>query len=157
MLCWIRMETISRTDRWKNEDVWQRVNPTSYITQIIKIRKASCIDHILHSNCLLKHVTEDKVEVMGRRGRKSKQLMDDLKERRRYSKLKGEALDRTVWRTCFGRDCGPVVRQTAEWWWRGTYAVHQVWQKHIHLCYKLAPIQDVMEENVTAGYGTIFR
>jgi hypothetical protein len=80
--------------------------------QATKIRKASWIGHILHNNCLLKHVTEAKTEVMGRRGRKSKQLVDDLKERRSYSKLKGEALDPTLWRTCFGRDCGPVIRQT---------------------------------------------
>ena len=41
--------------------------------------------------------------------------MDDLKERRGYSHLKEEALDRTVWRAGFGRGSGPVVRQTAEW------------------------------------------
>jgi hypothetical protein len=29
--------------------------------------------------------------------------------------LKEEVLDRTLWRTCFGRGYGPVVRQTAEW------------------------------------------
>jgi hypothetical protein len=29
--------------------------------------------------------------------------------------LKEEALDRTQWRTRFGRGYGPVVRQTAEW------------------------------------------
>jgi hypothetical protein len=29
--------------------------------------------------------------------------------------LKEEALDRTLWRTRFGRGYGPVVRQTAEW------------------------------------------
>jgi hypothetical protein len=29
--------------------------------------------------------------------------------------LKEEALDRTVWRTHFGKDYGPVVRQTTEW------------------------------------------
>jgi hypothetical protein len=29
--------------------------------------------------------------------------------------LKEEALDRTVWRTRFGRGYGPVVRQTTEW------------------------------------------
>jgi hypothetical protein len=29
--------------------------------------------------------------------------------------LKGEALDRSVWRTVFGRGYGPVVRQTTEW------------------------------------------
>jgi hypothetical protein len=50
----------------------------------------------------------------GRRGRRRKQLLDDLKEKRRYWKLKEEALDRTLWRTRFRRDCGPVVRQTTE-------------------------------------------
>jgi hypothetical protein len=49
-----------------------------------------------------------------RRGRRSKQLLDDLKEKRRYFKLKEEALDRTLWRTRFGRSYGPVVRQTTE-------------------------------------------
>jgi hypothetical protein len=49
-----------------------------------------------------------------RRGRRSKQLLDDLKEKRRYCKLKEEALDRTVWRTGFGRGYGPVVRQITE-------------------------------------------
>jgi hypothetical protein len=52
--------------------------------------------------------------VTGRRGRRRRTLMDDLKERRGYSHLKQEALDRTVWRTRFGRGFGPVVRQTAK-------------------------------------------
>jgi hypothetical protein len=51
----------------------------------------------------------------GRQGRTRKQLLDDLKEKRRYWKWKEEALDRTVWRTRFGRGYGPVVRQTTEW------------------------------------------
>ena len=50
----------------------------------------------------------------GRRGRRRRKLLDDLKERRGYSDLKEEALDRTVWRACFGRGFGPVVRQTTE-------------------------------------------
>jgi hypothetical protein len=50
----------------------------------------------------------------GRRGRRRKQLLDDLKEKRIYWKLKEEALDHTLWRTRFGRSYGPVVRQTAE-------------------------------------------
>jgi hypothetical protein len=37
-----------------------------------------------------------------------------LKEKRIHWKLKEEALDRTQWRTRFGRGYGPVVRQTAE-------------------------------------------
>jgi hypothetical protein len=35
-------------------------------------------------DCLLKHVTEGKIEGMGRRRRRYKQLLDDLKEKRRY-------------------------------------------------------------------------
>jgi len=42
-------------------------------------------------------------------------LLDDLKERRGYSHLKEESLDRTIWRAGFGRGYGPVVRQTTEW------------------------------------------
>jgi hypothetical protein len=84
----------------------------------IKRRKANWIGHILRRNCLLKHVIEGKLEgrreMMGRRGRRRKQPLDDLKEKRRYCKLKEEALDRTLWRSHFGRGYGPVVRQTAE-------------------------------------------
>jgi hypothetical protein len=84
-----------------------------------KGRKANWIGHILRRNCLLKHVTEGKIqgriEVKGRRGRRirCKQLLDDLKEKRGYWKLKEEALNRTLWRTGFGRGYGPVVRRTA--------------------------------------------
>jgi hypothetical protein len=73
---------------------------------------------MLGINCLLKHVIEGKLEgridMTGRRGRRRKQLLDDLKEKRIYGKLKEEALDRTLLRTRFGRGYGPVVRQTAE-------------------------------------------
>ena len=50
----------------------------------------------------------------GRRGRKRKQLLDDLKEKSVYWKLKEKALDRSLWRTRFGRGYGLVVRQTIE-------------------------------------------
>ena len=46
----------------------------------------------------------------GRRGRKRKQLLYDLKEKRGYWKFK-EVLDRTVWRPRLGRGYGPVIRQ----------------------------------------------
>jgi hypothetical protein len=38
----------------------------------------------------------------------------DLKERRGYSHLKEEALDRTMWRAHFERGFGPVARQTTK-------------------------------------------
>jgi hypothetical protein len=73
--------------------------------------------YILHRNCLLKHVIgrkDRRMEVTGRRRKRHKQLLDDLKGTRGYWKLEEEALDRTLWRTRFGRGYGPVVRQTAE-------------------------------------------
>jgi hypothetical protein len=66
----------------------------------------------------LQWVIEGKVkggiEVTGRRGRRCRKLLDDLKERRGYSHLKEEALDCTMWRAGFGRGFGPVMRQTAK-------------------------------------------
>jgi hypothetical protein len=52
-----------------------------------------------------------RIEVTGRRGSRRK-LLEDLKERRTYWCLNEEALDRTVWRTRFGKGYGSVVRQT---------------------------------------------
>ena len=50
----------------------------------------------------------------GRQGRRHKKLLDDLKERRGYSHLKEEALDRTMWRARFGRGIGTVVIRTTK-------------------------------------------
>jgi hypothetical protein len=67
---------------------------------------------------LLQQVIEGKVKVgieaTERRGRRRRELLDDLKERRVFCHLKEEALDRTVRIAGFGRGFGLVVRQTAE-------------------------------------------
>jgi hypothetical protein len=80
-----------------------------------RTRKANCIGHILLTNCLLRQVIEGKIKggikVTGRRGRRRRKSLDDLKERRGYSHLKEEALERTTWRVRFGRGFGPVVIQ----------------------------------------------
>ena len=72
----------------------------------------------MHRNCLLKQVIEGKIkgemEVNRRRERRHKKLLDDLKDRRVYSHLKEDALDRSVWRHRFGGGFGPVVRQNTE-------------------------------------------
>jgi hypothetical protein len=52
--------------------------------------------------------------VTGRRGRRRRKILDDFKERREYSHLKEEALDRTMRTALFGRGFGPVVRQTTK-------------------------------------------
>jgi hypothetical protein len=50
------------------------------------------IGHIVRRNCLLKHViegkTERRIKVAGRRGRRSRHQLDDLKEKKGYWKLK---------------------------------------------------------------------
>ena len=46
----------------------------------------------------------------GRRGRRRKQIMDDLNDTRIYWKLKAEALYRPLWGNRVGRSYGPVVR-----------------------------------------------
>jgi hypothetical protein len=54
------------------------------------------------------------MEVTRRRGRRRRKLLDDLKDRRGYSYLKEEALDRTMWSNRFVGGFEPVVRQNAE-------------------------------------------
>jgi len=67
------------------------------------------LGHILRINCLLKYVIGGKAEVMGRRGRKCKQLLNDLKETKRYCKFKEEAPDCTLL-AHFLIGCGTLVR-----------------------------------------------
>jgi len=59
----------------RNEEVLQIVKEERNILRTANRRKA---------NCLLKHVVEGKIEgrieVTGRRGRRRKQLLDDLKD-----------------------------------------------------------------------------
>jgi hypothetical protein len=81
-------------------------------------RSINWIGHILQRNCLLKHAMKGKMEVTGRRGRTRKQLLDDLKERIRYWKLKKEALDQhclenSLWKRLW------TCRKTT--WWQVSF------------------------------------
>ena len=58
-----------------------------------------------------------------RRGRRRRKLLDDLKDRRGYSHLKEEALDRTMWRNRFGGGFELVIRQNTEWMNRNVYSL----------------------------------
>jgi len=115
---WRRMEKISWTDHVRDEEVLLRVKEQRNILHEISKRKANWIGHILRRNCLLQRVIEGeikgRIEVTGRRGRRSRKLLDDLQERRGYSYLKEEALDPTMWRAGFGRGFGPVVRKSTK-------------------------------------------
>jgi len=86
MWCWRRLEKVTWTDRVRNEEVLQSGKEERNNLCAIKRRKANRIVHILCRNCLLKQVVKGKMEgridVTGRRGRRRKQLLDDVKEKR---------------------------------------------------------------------------
>ena len=87
------MKKITFTNRVKNENMLRRGKGKRSIPHTIK-RKASLIGYSFRKNSLPKHITEGKIKVRKRRGRRCKQLPDDVKERKRCWKLKKEALDR---------------------------------------------------------------
>jgi hypothetical protein len=99
------MERVSCIDRVANE-VLQGVREERNILNTINRTKGNWIRLILFRNCLLKHVIKGKIEgrmeVTRRRERRRKPPVDDLKEKSGYSKLKEEAIDRTLWRVRFG-------------------------------------------------------
>jgi hypothetical protein len=74
----------------RDEEVLHKVKDERYIVRTIRRREVNWMGHILRRNCPLKHVSEGKyggrMEVMGRRGRRLKQLMDELEETRGYWK-----------------------------------------------------------------------
>jgi hypothetical protein len=80
------MEKIIWTDHVRNEDVLLTVKEKGNILHEISKWKAKWIGYILRRNCLLQRVAKGKIkiwiEVIGRRGRRRKKLLDDLKERR---------------------------------------------------------------------------
>ena len=84
MLCWRRMEKISLADHGRGRV--KRVKEERNVLHRVQRRKANWTDHILRWNCLLKQVIEEKVEgrieVTGRREKRRKQLLDDLKEKK---------------------------------------------------------------------------
>jgi DNA integrity scanning protein DisA with diadenylate cyclase activity len=73
------------TDRVRNEEVLHRNQEEVEYAAYNKRSTVNCVCHILHRNCLVKHIIEEKIErrfeVTGRQGRRRKRLLDDLKER----------------------------------------------------------------------------
>jgi hypothetical protein len=98
------MEKISWTDRVRKYCKDSGRRKISYIT--VQRKKAYWICHILRSNCLLKYVTKRKVggrtEVIERRGRRRKQLLDDIKETTRYWKqiriTRSRSVENSLWK-----------------------------------------------------------
>jgi hypothetical protein len=86
----------------RNEELLRRIKEVRNIVQTVKRRKANWIGHIWRGNRLLKQVIEGEIEgsieVTLIRGRRCRQLLGDLEEKRGYWKLEHEALEGTAWR-----------------------------------------------------------
>jgi len=57
------------------------------IVQTIKERKANWFGQVLRRNCLIRDVTKGKIKVTERRGRRHKQLLGDLKKKKKALEL----------------------------------------------------------------------
>jgi len=82
------MEKIIWTDSERSKEVLGTLKEKSSILHTVKRNEDDWIGHSLRKNGFLKHVIEEKMAGTGRRGRRCKQLLDDLKEARAYCKLK---------------------------------------------------------------------
>ena len=76
VLSYKRMEKISWTDRVRNEEVLQSVKEEMNILHKTQRTKANWIGHILHT------LKTGGTEVTGKRGRRRKQLLNDLMKTR---------------------------------------------------------------------------
>ena len=76
-----------------NEQVIERIEEkTTLLTNILR-SKANWFGHILRNNCLLHDAIERQMTAVEGVGRRRTQLYDDLRNKRRYWELKGEADD----------------------------------------------------------------
>jgi len=84
-----------------------RIEEERNVVHKTKQRNVNWIGYILRRNCLPIRVIQINIEggmgVTGGRRRRRKELLNDLKKGRGHRKVKEAALDRTVWRTYFGR------------------------------------------------------
>jgi hypothetical protein len=87
------MEKVSWTVHVRNEVLLRVKEQRNILLHEISKRKPNWICHILCRNCLLQQVNEGKIkggiEVTGRRGRRRRKLLDDIKEKERILSSEG--------------------------------------------------------------------
>ena len=93
MWFWWSMEKIQWSEKVTNEDILERIREKRTDVNNILSRKGNRIGYILR-NCLLHDAIEGQMREVTRVGRRRTQLLDDLRNRRRYWELKEEAENR---------------------------------------------------------------
>ena len=98
MFYWRIMEKIKWSEKVTNEQVIDRIGEKRTLLNNIGRRKVNWIGHNLRRNCLLRDATEGQMTGVGSR---TTQLLDDIRNRRRYWELKEKVEDRKRWRRQF--------------------------------------------------------
>ena len=108
-----RMEEISWTDRVRNE-VSNRMKEERNILHTIMRRMANWIDYVSSKTHYWQKDRKRDISD-GRQGRRSQQLLGNLKGKIRHWKLKEEAGYFILWRILSGIGYAPVARHATEW------------------------------------------
>jgi hypothetical protein len=92
MWCWRRIENIKWSEKVTNEQVLECIGERRILVNNILSRKANWSCHILRGYYLIHDAIEGQMtEVKGVGRRRRTQLLDDLRNRRRYWELREEA------------------------------------------------------------------
>ena len=97
MWVWRRMEKISWTERVSNDEVLRIVGEERMLIKTCKERQKKWVGHILRHDGLLKDVIEGRLEGKRPRGRKRIMMLDSIKGREPYQRMKERAQDRQGW------------------------------------------------------------
>ena len=95
------MEKIQWSEKVTNERVLERKGEKRTFLCNILSKKSNCIAYSLRENCLLHDAIEGQMTEVKGVGRRRIQLLDDLRNRRKYWELKEEAEDKKRWRLQF--------------------------------------------------------
>ena len=88
------MEKIKWLEKVTNEQVLDHIGEKRTLLNNILRRKANWIGHILRRNYLLHDVIEGQMTEVKGVGRRRTQLLDNMRNRRRYWEVKEDAEDR---------------------------------------------------------------
>ena len=97
MWVWRRMGKISWTERVSNDEVLRIVGEERTLIKTCKERQKKWIGHIHIHDGLLKDVIEGRLEGKRPRGRKRIMMLDSIKGREPYQRMKERAQDRQGW------------------------------------------------------------
>ena len=95
------MEKIKWSEKVTNEEVLDRIGEKRTLLNNILRMKVNWIGDIMRRNGLLHDAIVGQMTEVTGVGRKTTQLLDDLRNRRRYWKLTKEAEDRKRWKRQF--------------------------------------------------------